>query len=159
MSLFTLFLLRVIGLSSHSFISFKKIQSSWPKMILLYLGILKKYVLYMIGKFLTSCRHNELLKSTFLVWFSFPRRPNLGSLSFPGELVTLPRVNQNHNKSIPRSAETEKTALFELWVENGFTWAKEWENKLVRFRVLNKGPAWLYFSLSTDAWASRKFAD
>jgi len=83
-------------------------------MILLYLRILKKYVLYMRGKILALCRHNELSKSTFFISFSFPRRPNLGSLFFLGELVTFPRVNQNHNSSIPQSAETEKTALFEL---------------------------------------------
>lgn len=159
MAAFTLLLLRVIGLVSHSFISFNKTQSSRAKMIHLHLGMLKKRVLYAISKILTLCRQNESLKSAFWIWFFFPRRHNLGSLFFLRELVTFPRVNQNHNESIPQSAEPENTVLFELWLKSGFTGAKERENTLLRFRALNKGPAWLYFSLSADAWASGKCAD
>lgn len=56
---------RVIELSSNCFISFNKIQTSWPKIILLYLGILKKFFPYMMNKILTLCKLNELSKSAF----------------------------------------------------------------------------------------------
>lgn len=117
--------------ASHCCISFNKIQSSWPKIILLCLGILKKFVPYMMNKILTLCKHNELSKSTFWIWFSFPRRPTLGRELFLRKLVTFQRINQSHNNSISQWAEPEKMASFEPWLKNRFTWSKEWENKLV----------------------------
>lgn len=80
---------------------------------LLYLGILKKFVLYMMNKILTLCKHNELPKSTFLIWFCFPGRPTLGREFFLRKLVTLQRISQNHSNLIPQWAEPEKNSI--IW--------------------------------------------
>lgn len=86
MSLSTAFLLRVIGLSSHCFISFNEIQSSWSKIFLLYLVILKKFVPYMMNKMYPYVNIMNFLNLHFEYDILFPGDLLWAGSSFSGSL-------------------------------------------------------------------------